>query len=75
MSALQQGLPAEYLSPIVANLAEMRKAMLTTDAWRSFFIIVVGCFLLFLYQQKKLKASLAVAGIAILCLVDMWTVQ
>lgn len=75
MSALQQGLPAEYLSPIVANLAEMRKAMLTTDAWRSFFIIVVGCFLLFLYQQKKLKASLAVAGIAILCLVDMWTVN
>ena len=52
MSALQQGLPAEYLSPNVANLAEMRKAMLTADAWRSFFIIVVGCFLLFLYQQK-----------------------
>ena len=49
--------------------------MLTADAWRSFFIIVVGCFLLFLYQQKKLKASLAVAGIAILCLVDMWTVN
>ena len=55
MAALQQGLPAEYLSPIITNLAEMRKAMLTSDAWRSFFIIVVGCFLLFLYQQKKVE--------------------
>ena len=75
MSALQQGLPAEYLSPIITNLAEMRKAMLTSDAWRSFFIIVVGCFLLFLYQQKKLKASFTMAGIVLLCLIDMWTVN
>ena len=75
MSALQQGLPAEYLSPIITNLAEMRKAMLTSDAWRSFFIIVVGCFLLFLYQQKKLKASFTMTGIVLLCLIDMWTVN
>ena len=75
MAALQQGLPAEHLSPIVANLAEMRKALVTSDAWRSFFIIVVGCALLFLYLQEKLRASLTIAGIAILCLVDMWGVN
>lgn len=75
MAALQQGLPAEHLAPVVTNLTEMREAIIASDAWRSFFIIIVGCFLLFLYQQKKLKATFALAGIALLCLVDMWTVN
>lgn len=75
MAALQQGIPADQLTPIIANLKEMREAMLTSDAWRSFFIIVVGCALLFFYQQKKLRASLTVAGIIILCLVDMWSIN
>lgn len=75
MAALQQGIPADQLTPIIVNLKEMREAMLTSDAWRSFFIIVVGCALLFFYQQKKLKASLTVAGIIILCLVDMWSIN
>lgn len=75
MAALQQALPAEHLAPVVTSLKEMREAILTSDAWRSFFIIVVGCLLLFLYQQQKLRASLTVAGIALLCLIDMWTVN
>ena len=75
MAALQQGLPAEHLTPVVTNLTEMREAIIASDAWRSFFIIIVGCFLLFLYQQKKLKATFALAGIAFLCLIDMWTVN
>ncbi len=75
MAALQQGLPAEHLTPVVNSLTEMREAIVAADAWRSFFIIVAGCFLLFLYQQKKLKATLTLAGIALLCLVDMWTVN
>lgn len=75
MTALQQGLPAEHLAPVVASLKEMREAILSSDAWRSFFIIVIGCVLLFLYQQKKLRASLTVAGIMLLCLIDMWSVN
>lgn len=75
MSALQQGLPTEHLAPVVTNLTEMREAIIVSDAWRSFFIIIVGCFLLFLYQQKKLKATFTLAGIALLCLIDMWTVN
>ena len=75
MSALKQGLPAEHLAPVIASLTDMREAIIASDAWRSFFIIIVGCFLLFLYQQKKLKASLTVAGIVLLCLIDMWSVD
>lgn len=75
MGALQQALPAEHLTPVLTNLAEVRQAVISSDAWRSFFIIVVGCFFLFLYQQKKLKGSFTVAGILVLCLIDMWTVN
>ena len=75
MSALQNAIPGDQLAPILANLKEMREAMLTSDAWRSFFIIVIGCALLFFYQQGKLRSSLTIAGITILCLVDMWTVN
>ncbi len=67
-------LPSIYLRSLRIWL-KCAKAMLTSDAWRSFFIIVVGCFLLFLYQQKKLKASFTMAGIVLLCLIDMWTVN
>ena len=79
IATLEQVLPAEsraqHLAPIVANLTEMRKAIVASDAWRSFFIIVIGCLFLFLYQQRKLKDSFTLAGIALLCLVDMWSVN
>mgnify|MGYP000532600166 FL=1 len=75
MAALKQGLPAEHLVPVMTSLKDMREAILTSDAWRSFFIIVIGCLLLFLYQQKKLKASFTLGGIVLLCLIDMWSVN
>ena len=71
MTALKQALPAEHLAPFVANLTEMREAIIASDAWRSFFIIVIGCLFLFLYQLRKLKASFTLAGVALLCLIDM----
>ena len=43
MAALKQALPAEHLAPFVANLTEMREAIIASDAWRSFFIIMIGC--------------------------------
>ena len=75
MAALQQAIPGEQLSPLVANLEEVRKALVTSDAWRSFFVIAVGCAVLALYANRKLKASWVVAAITILCLVDMWSVN
>ena len=75
MSALQQAIPADQLSPIVANLKEMRMALVTSDALRSFFIIGIGCGILFLYQRGKLKASWTIGAITVLCLFDMWSVN
>ena len=71
----QHMIPANELSGILSNLAEMRAAMVSADALRSFIIIVIGCVLLWLYYSGKLRKSLVIAGIAILCVVDMWSVN
>ena len=75
MAALQNALPADQLSPIIANLEEMHVHLFTSDAWRSFFIVTIGTLLLLAYNAKKLKATWTVAAIALLCLGDMWSVN
>lgn len=75
MAALQNALPADQLSPIIANLEEMRVHLFTSDAWRSFFIVTIGTLLLLAYNAKNLKATWTVAAIALLCLGDMWSVN
>ena len=74
MSALQ-GIPAEQLVPLLANLEEVRMSMFTADAWRSFFIILLGVALLWAYSAGKLKSVTMVGALIVLCLVDMWDVN
>lgn len=71
----QQMIPANKLSGILANLGEMRAELVSSDALRSFIIIGIGCSLLWLYASGKLRSSLTIAGITILCLADMWGVN
>ena len=71
----QQMIPANELSGILANLEEMRAELVSSDALRSFIIIGIGCSLLLLYASGKLRSSLTIAGITILCLADMWGVN
>ncbi|WP_300700625.1 YfhO family protein [Bacteroides sp.] len=71
----QQMIPANELSGIMASLSEMRAALVSSDAIRSFFIIIIGCALLWFYATGKLRKSLTIAGITILCLGDMWSVN
>ena len=71
----QQMIPANELSGILANLGEMRAELVSSDALRSFIIIGIGCSLLWLYASGKLRSSLTISGITILCLADMWGVN
>lgn len=68
-------IPASELNGILANLGEMRAALVQADALRSFLIIAIGLLLLMLYATGKLRQSLTVGGIAVLCLVDLWSVN
>ena len=74
MNALQ-GIPAEQLVPLLANLEEVRMSLFTSDAWRSFFIILIGAGLVWAYGMGKLKQITLIAALAVLCLVDMWDVN
>ena len=74
MQALSQW-PADELNPLLANLREVRASIFTADCWRTFAVIVVGTVLLLAYKMRKLKAAFLIGGIALLCLLDMWTVN
>ena len=74
MQALQ-GIPADQLAPLLANLEEIRRSVFTSDAWRSFFIIMIGTAVLWLYGMGKLKAKVTILALAALCLADMWSVN
>lgn len=74
--ASQQGMiPAEMLDGIRQNLSEMRAALVSADAWRSFLVVAVGMALLLLRAKGHLKPRVTLAAIALLCLVDMWGVN
>ena len=74
MQAMSQ-IPADQLMPLLNNLTEVRMSMFTSDALRSFWIIVIGTGLLLAFCYKKLRAEWMIAGMLVLCLVDMWQIN
>ncbi len=70
-----QMIPAEELSGILKNLGEVRAALVSSDALRSLVVIAIGCALLLLYVGGKLRRELTLAGVALLCLIDLWGVD
>ena len=88
-SAVAQYVSAGYFDQgfadsILASLSEMRAALVTSDAWRSMLIILVGAALMLWYVKKadKKEGTLSASQIGVLscmllavCLVDMWQVN
>lgn len=75
MAMLRQALPAEHVAALSDSLKDMRMALFTTDAWRSFYLVGAGALILWLYLQKKLKATWTIALVGLLCLFDLWSVD
>jgi len=74
--------PAEQVTPVLASISQMRRAMLTSDAWRSFAIVVAGCAMLLWYVTKSRKkeaspsTKLALSAMLLaLCIADLWPVN
>ncbi len=68
-------IPQDMFASLLSNLHEMRKAVVVADAWRSFFIVLVGSLLLLAFVFKKVKGGVLVAGVLLLCLFDLWQVD
>ena len=60
---------------LLGNVEQMHKAVFTADCWRTVGIILIGVAFLILFAVKKLKARYMIAGIFVLCLLDMWMVN
>ncbi len=75
MAAFQDGIPQDQLVAFLTNLEDIRVSILTSDAWRSFFIVLVGVAILFFYSRKKINGKLAVIALVTLSLIDMWSVN
>ena len=71
----QSGMDQSTINDILGNLTDMRRAVFKADAMRSLIIIAIGFGILMLYRAKKLKEIPMVACLALLCLVDMWSVN
>ena len=74
LQAMSQ-IPADQLMPLLNNLTEVRMSMFTSDALRSFWVVLIGTGLLLAFCYKKLRAEYMIAGMLVLCLVDMWQVN
>lgn len=74
--AVSEGyIPGDMLGGILSNVEEMRRAMFVSDAWRSFFVVLLGLLLLLSYNIKKMNAPVLVLCLTALCIVDMWQVN
>ena len=72
--ALSQ-IPADQLTPLIADITKVRQIIFSADCWRSVLIITVGTVLMILALRKTIKTDYAIAAMAVLCLVDMWQVD
>lgn len=52
-----------------------RATMLTSDAFRSFLFIAIGFAIVWLFANKKLKASTLIAALGCFILIDLWPVN
>ncbi len=72
---LRMGYPQEMHDAVIGALEADRMRILRIDAFRSLVFILLGAGLIWLSLKNKLKAGYAIAGIAVLILIDMWAVD
>ncbi len=75
LSELRKVLSPDTVNAFAGNITAIRQAILSSDAWRSFWVIVVGMAILMIYRTGKVRGTLMVAAVTLLCVVDMWGVN
>lgn len=67
--------PADFASQLIMSLETMRADIVQADAWRSLIIILMGCFILFLFVKDKTNKISTVALLIGLSIFDLWSVN
>ena len=66
---------SQYFPHFRSGVVEVRQAILSGDALRSFFIIALSLVLIWLYVRRRIKASVLCVALTVICLIDMWGVN
>ena len=76
VAALQQNVgDATISNELVSALLKDRADMASKDAWRSFFIVALTFAFVWFFIKKKLNMAVMVGAIAVITLVDLWSVD
>lgn len=81
LSAQEHQLLAPYilkdpqLGVAVDELRGFRMDIFQADAWRSLLFIVLGFGVLLLYHFKKINKKVVIVAVAVLSLIDLWSVD
>ncbi len=65
---------ANQINLILEELKSVRVEIFKEDAIRSFFFIILGSGLIYLYGIKKIKTTYLFIGVGLLITIDMWAV-
>ncbi len=72
---LQSPQMADTIDLFIINLKQIRASLLKSDALRSFFFIVLASGSLWLYSTKKISSTILAAGLTLLIIIDLWSVD
>lgn len=70
-----QGILVDQLVLLFVNLEEICQSIFILDVWCSFFVIMIGMVVFWLYGMGKLKVKVMILVLVVFCLVDMWSVN
>lgn len=68
-------LKAQWPDWLIAAIVSDRESMLKQDAFRSLIFILLAAGFIWLFLKKKIKSNLLYAGLILLMLGDMWSVN
>lgn len=73
-----QGITPELRQTFLASITTMREAIVSSDAFRSLWVILIGAaIMVYTFDKKtfKIKPTYAVIALAVLCIFDLWDVN
>ncbi|MCD7972009.1 MAG: YfhO family protein [Candidatus Azobacteroides sp.] len=62
-------------SAFLTNLEEIRRNLFTSDAWRSFAVILLGILCLELYAKKKVSSVVLIVSLTVITFLDLASVD
>ncbi|MEI6815940.1 MAG: hypothetical protein WCL14_04955 [Bacteroidota bacterium] len=71
----KQGANDQQATDFLDNIEIARKAVLASDAWRSFFFIMCAAAMVYGYSRYKFKKEYLLIAVGLLIVVDLWMVD